>query len=132
MEEATAIFIGAHDDLVALQQHATQHESQLTAKLDRLVTKSTGGVGAETLVLIGTSIVTIGRCVNTFLRERKKRIVISHPERGTVFFENFTDDQIKDTLAKQKLDPNQRCSCRREKDLTKQLEPTAGRSEVHV
>ena len=103
MEETTAIFIGAHDDLVALQEHATEHQSQLTAKLDRLVTKSADGVGAEILVLVGTSIVTIGRCVNTFLRERKKRIVISHPERGTVFFENFTDEQIKDILAKQSL-----------------------------
>ena len=103
MEEITAIFIGAHDDLVALQEHASEHQSQLTAKLDRLVTKSADGVGAEILVLVGTSIVTIGRCVNTFLRERKKRIVISHPERGTVFFENFTDNQIKDILAKQSL-----------------------------
>ena len=103
MEEITAIFIGAHDDLVALQEHASEHQSQLTAKLDRLVTKSADGVGAEILVLVGTSIVTIGRCVNTFLRERKKRIVISHPERGTVFFENFTDNQIKDILAKQGL-----------------------------
>ncbi len=103
MEETTAIFIGAHDDLVALQEHASEHQSQLTAKLDRLVTKSADGVGAEILVLVGTSIVTIGRCVNTFLRERKKRIVISHPERGTVFFENFTDNQIKDILAKQSL-----------------------------
>jgi hypothetical protein len=102
-DEASAIFIGAHDDLVALQQHATQTHPQLTAKLDRLVTKSTDGVGPEILVLIGTSIVTIGRCVNVYLRERKKRIVVSHPDRGSVFFENFTDDQIKDILAKQSL-----------------------------
>src|SRR6266576_2305634 len=101
MEEITAIFIGAHDDLVALQEHASEHQSQLTAKLDRLVTKSADGVGAEILVLVGTSIVTIGRCVNTFLRERKKRIVISHPERGTVFFENlrFTPDMAAPKLS---------------------------------
>jgi hypothetical protein len=103
MDEPTAIFIGAHDDLVALQEHAIQTHPELTVKLDRLVTKSADGIGAEILVLIGTSIVTIGRCVNTYLRERKKRILISHPEKGSVFFENFTDEQVKDILAKQSL-----------------------------
>jgi hypothetical protein len=76
--------MGAHDDLAALQQLA-QSEPEVSATFDRLATKSAEGVGAELLVLARTSIITIGRCINTFLRERKKRVVIQTPKEKQRF-----------------------------------------------
>ena len=84
-------------DFPWIEELAREHGLQTARR--GLILNSVTAPHVELLTLAGTSVLAIGRCINVYLRERKKRVVIMRPDEGSLVFENFTDEQITKILA---------------------------------
>ena len=87
---------GSPDDASELVHIA--HAAGLEASSGRLIFNTEVPPAAATVIILG-AIHAVADCVNTFLRERKRRLNIIRPDIE-LYAENYTDEELAQVLKK--------------------------------
>lgn len=94
MERIEIRLSGHPDDTETLV--AAARAAGLEAESSRLLMNTVTPPPAESIVIAG-AIWAVARCVNTWLKERKRRLQIIRPE-ASIMVENYTDEELRTVL----------------------------------
>lgn len=88
---------GSDDELLDLAEFAAK-EGLATTRLKMAFNSTDAPPSPEMLAFIAATVAAVGRVLTTYLRERKKRLVIMRHEGDRLVIDNPTDEHITKAL----------------------------------